>query len=153
MVFLIIAGVLLMAAAIIAFRKFPGIKLKVIWITLLIGAILLITGILLLLFIPGKGLLSSGRENVTGNDDVSGVRDESADIPASPGTVVIRGSEISINGEVMPDITAFDAYIASSDWQGGYELVDDYASYAVMEAVKSVLEDRGKTLLSERAVE
>ena len=153
MVFLIIAGVLLMAAAIIAFRKFPGIKLKVIWITLLVGAVLLIAGILLLLFIPGKGLLSSGKENVISNDDVSGVRDDSGDIPSSPGTVVIRGSEISINGEVMPDIIAFDNYIVSSDWQGGYELVDDYASYAVVEAVKSVLEDRGKTLLSERAVE
>ena len=153
MVILIIAGILLMAAAIIAFRKFPGIRLKVIWITLLAGALLLITGILLLLFIPGKGLLSSGRENVISNDDVSGVRDDSGDIPSSPGTVVISGSEISINGEVMPDITAFDNYILSSDWQGGYELIDDYASYAAMEAVKSVLEDRGKILLSERAVE
>ena len=60
MVILIIAGILLMAAAIIAFRKFPGIRLRVIWLTLLAGALLLITGYCFFCLFPERDFYHRG---------------------------------------------------------------------------------------------
>ena len=97
-VFFFVAGAVFLAAGIIAFKKFPGIRMKYVWISLLIGVLSVLAGILLMFVLPSKGLLSEGDPAVTDNDDVSGKKEETAEIPASPGTVVVEGNRIVITG-------------------------------------------------------
>ncbi len=147
-VVIMVLGILIALFGIIAIKKFPRIPLKRAFVIIIAGIVFFIIGLTLALRLPEKGLLSEGSSEVTKSDDAAGNPGEEEG-KAEPGTIVITGTEIYIDGEKKENIAELDHYMASSGWKGGYMLIDKYAAYETYIEVKEFLEETGKEILSE----
>ena len=150
---LIIIGILLLLLAVLIFRKLPGIRLKYVRIIMLAGFLLLVAGAVWSLIKPVKGLLSAGDAADKGNNDVAGIYAEAGESEITDGTVIVDGKSIIIDGNIMLSTREFNEYIAGSERQGGYRIIDRYALYDTYKEVLEILEKNGKIIEEERAVE
>ena len=151
--YFLIPGLIFIASGIFSFKKLPGVRLKYVRILIVVGVLSVAAGLTLFFALPKKGILPDGTLSDYGDDDSYGRSEKGGDIPTDPGVILIRGGSIITEGMEFDNIASFDGYITTSSWQGGYELIDDYASYSAYEAVRKVLKDRGKSILSERTSE
>ena len=149
---LIILGAAVIILGIVCFNKFPAISPKLFRIIIIIGLLIFIIGLLLSFVLPKKGLLQDGKTGDTGNDDVSGGYGEDGE-GLSQGMIMVDGTKIIVGDKVLYSISDLDNYLTSSEWKGGYELIDRYAVYDNYMEVKKLLERKGFEILSERTGE
>ena len=150
---ILITGLALIALGIFAFKKLPGVRLRYVRILMITGALVVVTGVLLLLFTPGKGILMSGSKADSGNDDVSGFDSDGAGAEDQGDYVIIDGSSIITGGRVFNTGEEFSIYLRENGRKEGYRLIDRYALYESYEDVKKALLSENIPVLSEESAQ
>ena len=150
---ILLTGSILIVLGFYAFHRLPGVKLKYVRLLIIAGSLIVLAGVLVLLFSPGKGILMSGSKADSGNDDVSGFDSEGAGAEDGKDFVIIDGSSILIGGKVFNTVEELKEYIKTDGRKEGYRLIDRYALYESYEEVKAVLRDENIPVLSEESIE
>jgi len=150
---ILLTGSLLIALGFYAFHRLPGVKLKYVRFLIITGALIVVTGVLLLLFTPGKGILMSGSSADSGNDDVSGFDSDGAGAEDQDDYVIIDGSSIITGGRVFNSGEEFSLYLTENGRKEGYRLIDRYALYESYEDVRKALLSENIPVLSEESAQ